>query len=137
MGKKKHQFINKKSAQKFNVVHRSQRDPLQADEESSQHVLVPAGGVSDIASGSSSAQLNQDEQVKFGIYYDDDYDYLQHLRPRGMGGMFIMSEEPTQFPQLEIKENFTNKVSLPEEVLPSKYDCDIGMLNKGVLPRGP
>lgn len=137
MGKKKHQFINKKSAQKFNVVHRSQRDPPQADEESSQHVLVPAGGVSDIASGSSSAQLNQDEQVKFGIYYDDDYDYLQHLRPRGMSGMFIMSEEPTQFLQLEIKENFTNKVSLPEEVLPSKYDCDIGMLNKGVLPRGP
>ena len=27
----------------FRLVHRSQRDPLQADEESSKHVLLPVG----------------------------------------------------------------------------------------------
>ena len=39
-GKKK-QFINKKNAVSFLLVHRSQRDPLQADEYSSKHVLLP------------------------------------------------------------------------------------------------
>ena len=39
-GKKK-QFIDKKKAVSFLLVHRSQRDPLQADEESSKHVLLP------------------------------------------------------------------------------------------------
>lgn len=39
-GKKK-KFIDKKSAVTFHLVHRSQRDPLQADEESSKHVLLP------------------------------------------------------------------------------------------------
>ena len=40
-GKKKKQFIDKKSAHSFQLVHRSQKDPLQADEESSKHVLLP------------------------------------------------------------------------------------------------
>jgi hypothetical protein len=39
-GKKKKPFIDKKSAHNFQLVHRSQRDPLQADEDSSKHVLV-------------------------------------------------------------------------------------------------
>lgn len=39
-GKKK-KFIDKKSAVTFHLVHRSQRDPLQANEESSKHVLLP------------------------------------------------------------------------------------------------
>ena len=42
MGKKK--FIDKKSSAHFHLVRRSQRDPLIADENSSQFVLVPAGG---------------------------------------------------------------------------------------------
>lgn len=40
-GKKKKQFIDKKSAHSFHLVHRSQKDPLQADDESSKHVLLP------------------------------------------------------------------------------------------------
>ncbi len=39
-GKKK-RFIDKKNAVSFRLVHRSQRDPLQADEDSSKHVLLP------------------------------------------------------------------------------------------------
>lgn len=39
-GKKKKQFIDKKNAHSFQLVHRSQKDPLQADEDSSKHVLV-------------------------------------------------------------------------------------------------
>ena len=39
---KKKKFIDKKNAVTFHLVHRSQRDPLQAKEESSKHVLIPA-----------------------------------------------------------------------------------------------
>lgn len=35
-------FIDKKKATTFHVVHRSQRDPLAADEKAPQHVLVAA-----------------------------------------------------------------------------------------------
>ena len=41
MGKKKKQFIDKKTAHSYRLVHRSQKDPLQADEESSAFVLQP------------------------------------------------------------------------------------------------
>ena len=37
-------FIDKKKSQTFNVVRRSQRDPLIADESSSPLVLVPVDG---------------------------------------------------------------------------------------------
>lgn len=133
MGKKKHQFINKKNSHKFNVVYRSQRDPLQPDEESSQHVLVPADGMSDVP-GASTSNKNIEERVRCGIYYDDDYDYLQHLRPRGEG-MFIMAEDPVD--RNPSRGENLSKINLPTESLPSTYEVDIGMLNKGVLPRGP
>ena len=133
MGKKKHQFINKKTAYRFKVVHRSQRDPLQPDEESSPHVLIPANGTPDVA-GPSSSNGNHEEQIKYGVYYDDNYDYLQHLKPRGEG-MLIMAEDERNIAPL--KDDSFGTLNLPAEVLPSKYEEDIGMLNKGVLPRGP
>lgn len=134
MGKKKHPFIDKKTALRFNVVHRSQRDPLQPDEESSQHVLVPAdGSVEDTAENSEQCSSKQ-QKMKYGIYYDDDYDYLQHLRPRGEGFLIMADDVPTPRPPSNSK--FGN-LNLPKEVLPSNYEEDIGMLNKGVLPRGP
>merc|ERR1712072_743817 len=139
MGKKKHPFIDKKTAQKFKVVHRSQRDPLQADAESAQHVLVPAG-TEGIPDGNDTSEVSQEEKTKYGIYYDDDYDYLQHLRPRGEG-MLIMAEDfgpPRPKPKPKPKEcDDMFGIKLPSEALPSKYEEDIGMLNKGVLPRGP
>lgn len=36
-------FIDKKNAVTFNLVHRSQKDPLAADEKAPQRVLVPIG----------------------------------------------------------------------------------------------
>lgn len=39
-GKKK--FIDKRNAVTFHLVHRSQHDPLAADEKAPQHVLVTA-----------------------------------------------------------------------------------------------
>lgn len=40
MGRKKKQFIDKKNAVTFNLVHRSQKDPLIDDIEESQMVLA-------------------------------------------------------------------------------------------------
>lgn len=35
-------FIDKRNAVTFHLVHRSQRDPLQADDEAPERVLLPA-----------------------------------------------------------------------------------------------
>lgn len=40
--RKKKAFIDKKKAVTFHLVHRSQKDPLAADEKAPQHVLLPA-----------------------------------------------------------------------------------------------
>ena len=45
-GRKK-KFIDKKNAVTFHLVHRSQRDPLQADDEAPQHVLMPLPSASE------------------------------------------------------------------------------------------
>ena len=46
--KKKKSFIEKKAAVTFHLVHRSQRDPLAADEKAPQHVLLPVNKVRSI-----------------------------------------------------------------------------------------
>lgn len=48
--RKKKSFIEKKKAVTFHLVHRSQRDPLAADEKAPQHVLLPATKVLSISS---------------------------------------------------------------------------------------
>jgi len=70
MPKNKKQFIDKKSAVTFSLVHRSQHDPLQADEEASKGVLV----------SHMKKDERKEKEQKFGVYFDDDYNYLQHLR---------------------------------------------------------
>ncbi|KAL9934033.1 hypothetical protein V8E36_007115 [Tilletia maclaganii] len=88
-----------KDAQHFQVVHRSQRDPLLNDPDASQHVLKqvtrPNDGSKSTGAGTSRADLeaanpdlrrqtraNVGEAALYGIYYDDtQYDYMQHLRP--------------------------------------------------------
>ncbi|EPQ29111.1 uncharacterized protein PFL1_03399 [Pseudozyma flocculosa PF-1] len=84
-------------AQHFQVVHRSQRDPLINDPDAGQHVLKAVNAPN--SKGKTRAQLEQDERILYGndgkplrtnvgeaalygVYYDDtEYDYMQHLRP--------------------------------------------------------
>ncbi|PWY97564.1 hypothetical protein BCV70DRAFT_202740 [Testicularia cyperi] len=89
-------------AQHFQLVHRSQRDPLINDPEAGAHVLKsfdPANQARRTGKGKTRAQLEEDTSVAFdklgrpvrsnvgeaanyGIYFDDtEYDYMQHLRP--------------------------------------------------------
>uniref|UniRef100_H0ZL90 Protein LTV1 homolog n=1 Tax=Taeniopygia guttata TaxID=59729 RepID=H0ZL90_TAEGU len=70
--KKKKPFIEKKKAVTFHLVHRSQRDPLAADDTAPQRVLLPTQ--------KGHEEQRREEQRKYGVFFDDDYDYLQHLK---------------------------------------------------------
>ncbi|CAH1640807.1 unnamed protein product [Spodoptera littoralis] len=83
MPKTKKKFIDRKKAVTFNLVHRSQRDPLAADETAPQRVLVPVSAnipQKKEKDPELTPEQRREEQIKYGIYFDDDYNYLQHLK---------------------------------------------------------
>lgn len=124
MGKKK-PFIDKKRSVQFHLVHRDQRDPLQADSDASEMVLHAV----------EDKTKTDEERKKFGIYFDDDYDYLQHLKPRGHG-VLVMADDPIPSSKGAMFKD-VGGIQLPAEALPSEFEEEEGMLGKGVLPRGP
>ncbi|KAK3827862.1 MAG: Low temperature viability protein [Benniella sp.] len=72
MGKK--QFIDRKNARHFHLVHRSQRDPLSRDESAPQRVLkevIPANLVGKVKPLESDEDPFADDQ---GLFSDDDGD---------------------------------------------------------------
>ncbi|TFK56510.1 LTV-domain-containing protein [Heliocybe sulcata] len=142
MAPKKKSIFRQPGAKHFQLVHRSQRDPLINDPEASQHVLK-AFERENVEKGKSRADLeaslspsdlvhdleraNIGEASLYGVYYDDtEYDYMQHLKQAGVaeeGVDSMLIEAPT--PQskgkgknkapIELKED----LSLPAEALPS------------------
>lgn len=126
MGKSK-KFIDRKTAVTFHLVHRSQHDPLVADESAPQHVLSLASF--DKKTKASDAEKRKEEQKKYGIYFDDDYDYLQHLRD---ANCTTVDWEPVE--QLCSK---ATSLKLPSSVFASKVEEDIGLLNKAAPHSGP
>jgi len=126
MPKHKKKFIDKKNAVTFSLVHRSQHDPLQADEEASKGVLVAA----------KSKDAMKEEQHKYGVYFEDDYNYLQHLRDVRE----LSQVEPTEVYRLDKKEKGKKsgaEILLPASVFPSTVETTEGLLNKGVEVTGP
>jgi protein LTV1 len=67
------------------------------------------------------------EQQKFGIFYDDDYDYLQHLREPGRDQVFW-----EEVPHKHADEKAKAKIQLPSSVFASEFEENEGMLNKAV-----
>ncbi|KAL1968973.1 hypothetical protein VTN77DRAFT_807 [Rasamsonia byssochlamydoides] len=103
------QWIDKKTAAKYQLFHRSQNDPLIHDPEADDRVLYQVSGpkLADAPSSSSSGskktsrnladlekefgseniRKNEGEAANYGIFFDDTkYDYMQHLRELGTGG---------------------------------------------------
>ncbi|GAA5926095.1 hypothetical protein JCM3775_005201 [Rhodotorula graminis] len=104
----------------FQLVHRSQRDPLINDPTASDRVLKlvdkgqkrknadgvtsyaasDAGGPAPVADDLDDAALAAGDAAAYGIFYDDadDYDYLQHLRSVGAAnsGDAYLVEAPVQ-----------------------------------------
>ncbi|KAK7574144.1 hypothetical protein V9T40_011335 [Parthenolecanium corni] len=122
---KKKKFIDKKKAVTFQVVHRSQRDPLITDETAPQRVLVPT--VTD--KSSNNKEKIKEELVKYGIYFDDDYNYLQHLR----------DVNKTNVEWVEVPKNSKpekQKLNLPSSVFASDVEEKVGLLNKAAPQSG-
>ncbi|XP_011874621.1 PREDICTED: protein LTV1 homolog [Vollenhovia emeryi] len=129
-------FIDKKNSVTFHLVHRSQKDPLVADETAPQRVLVPAADAQAAKTERKSLDREKrtEEQRKYGIYFDDDYDYLQHLRD--VNALSVEWERVENSNSSERSED-TPKISLPSSVFASNVEEKVGMLNKAAPVSGP
>ncbi|EFA07437.1 protein LTV1 homolog [Tribolium castaneum] len=118
---KTRKFIDKKKAITFQLVHRSQQDPLIADENAPQRVLVPI----------HEKEKRLEEQHKYGIYYNDDCNYLEHLKDS--------KDNQVEWPdhvEKSLKERRV-KLDLPATVFASKHEEKEGMLSKAAPVSGP
>ncbi|CAO2628426.1 Protein LTV1 homolog [Lemmus lemmus] len=138
--RKKKPFIEKKKAVSFHLVHRSQRDPLAADETAPQRVLLPTQKV--------SAEERRAEQRKYGVFFDDDYDYLQHLKePAGPAELIPSTtsfrlynrNEREESPECSVCKDsiLYTGIKLPSSVFASEFEEDVGLLNKAAPVSGP
>ncbi|XP_046386670.1 protein LTV1 homolog [Ischnura elegans] len=134
---KKKKFIDKKNAITFHLVHRSQKDPLTADERAPKRVLVP------LEQKPKEAEKNvlHEEQRKYGIFFDDDYNYLQHLRD---ANAVSVEWEPCERYRINKQENSSKesgenkpRVTLPSSVFASNVEEEVGLLNKAAPHSGP
>ena len=128
-------FIDKKNSVTFQLVHRSQRDPLIADEDASERVLMPVEDPQSAKHLKSHiekqqklgfAEKRKQEQEKYGIFFSDDYDYMQHLR----SVEHSIEWERVENPNDHKKE--TAKISLPPTVLESEEQEEVGLLNRAI-----
>ncbi|KAG0707564.1 Low temperature viability protein-domain-containing protein [Suillus ampliporus] len=134
----KKSLFRQPGAQHFQLVHRSQRDPLIHDPDASQHVLkafVRANDKkgktrADLESLLSPDDISRDSRVGeaalYGVYFDDtEYDYMQHLRTAGAeeeGVESILIEAPATSQKSKGKGKSKDPISLrdlPAEALPS------------------
>jgi protein LTV1 len=122
MPKHKDRPFNKKNSVTFKLVHRSQQDPLIADDSAPQFVLQPSGG------------RQRADQSKYGIYYDDDYDYMQHLK--SVNELDDEDADLMPMPQKNNK-NRDKKLMLPSSLFDSAVQNSAGMLSGSALPVGP
>ncbi|KAK7058613.1 Protein ltv1 [Paramarasmius palmivorus] len=145
-------------ARHFQLVHRSQRDPLYHDPDASKHVLKEVirendkkgKSRADLESILSPADIDHDknahvgEAALYGIYYDDtEYDYMQHLRPIGVqedGVESVLIEAPrvakkTQdTKRADSQAGITLRDDLPAEVLPSTSELPRNYESQQAIP---
>uniref|UniRef100_K7G5P3 Protein LTV1 homolog n=1 Tax=Pelodiscus sinensis TaxID=13735 RepID=K7G5P3_PELSI len=134
--KRKKPFIEKKKAVTFHLVHRSQRDPLTADDTAPQRVLLPAQ--------KSHNEKRREEQRKYGVFFDDDYNYLQHLKEASGTSELIPADVPGPQNRNVVREEEEKEeeikvtsIKLPSSVFASEFEEDVGLLNKAAPVSGP
>ncbi|KAJ2802461.1 Protein ltv1 [Coemansia helicoidea] len=154
MGKK---FIDKKSATTYNLVYRSQEDPLAFEEGSTDRVFVEAArkgargraaqskhadqtvqqSLRDLQlddGGADGGQRQAGEAALYGIFLDDrNYDYTKHLRAVGTGGGVLLEAPSAAAKEKRAAVEIRDAVALPAEVLPSQHRMDI---RSSAVPRG-
>lgn len=104
-------------------MHRSQQDPLIADENAPQHVLLPIDS-------KQNHESRIEEQHKYGIYYNDETNYLEHLKDRQDNQL----EWPEHVDQT-LKEKRV-RIQLPSTVFASKKEDSEGMLSRAAPVSG-
>ncbi|ESO03443.1 hypothetical protein HELRODRAFT_173738 [Helobdella robusta] len=120
-GKKK--FIDKKHAITFSLVNRSQRDPEAANDEAPQR------------------NSQKEEQLKYGIYFDDDYNYLKHLKDvdefyQVQPDSFRVGKRSSDMlKEVPIEEK--PRLLLPSSVFASNGETVVGLLNMAAPVSGP
>ncbi|KAH8250521.1 hypothetical protein KR032_008127, partial [Drosophila birchii] len=75
----------------------------------------------------------QEELKKFGIHFDDDYDYMQHLKKRENDVVWEYMENPNQARKQRAEDEKPGpapKLVLPSSVFASEFEESEGMLNK-------
>lgn len=79
------------------------------------------------------------EQQKFGIFFDDDYDYLQHLREPDDKTVHWEYVEPTNVKTDQQQEQIakTSNLQLPSSVFASDFEEPEGLLRKAAPRSGP
>lgn len=75
-----------------------------------------------------------EEQQKYGIYFDDDYDYLQHLKDVNTLDVEWVHADPINISKEEKKEDY--KLNLPSSVFASNIEEKVGLLNKAAPVSG-
>lgn len=76
----------------------------------------------------------KEEQRKYGIYFDDDYDYLQHLKDVNT---LTAEWERVDSTTSKINESHnTLKINLPSSVFASNVEEKVGLLNKAAPVSG-
>ncbi|XP_030560424.1 protein LTV1 homolog [Drosophila novamexicana] len=142
MVKGKKPYIDRKKAVTFHLVHRSQHDPLVTDETAPQRVLLEATARQSQAKPQneepSDPAKRQEELKKFGIHFDDDYDYMQHLKKRENDVVWEYMENPNQAKKSNADDSKSrNLLVLPSSVFASEFEESEGMLNKAAPQPGP
>lgn len=134
-GKSK-KFIEKKNSVTFHLVHRSQKDPLIADETAPQRVLVPVGETqaAKIEKKPLDKKKRVEEQQKYGIFFDDDYDYLQHLKD--VNTLDVEWERVETINVSKAEKKTDHKLNLPSSVFASNVEEKVGLLNKAAPVSG-
>ena len=130
--KPKKKFIDPKNERTttFALIHRSQRDPLAADSDAPQRLLQPI-------LSKEEAKKRKDEEKEFGVFYDDDYDYLQHLKSRKEQEYDFDEIDKFVMESNQINAEQKSNLKLPDVVFASKEEEEIGLLNKAAPHKGP
>lgn len=151
----KKSIFRQPGAQHFQLVHRSQRDPLIHDPDASQHVLkafVRANNKKGKTRADLESLLSPDdvahdahahvgEASLYGVYFDDtEYDYMQHLRTAGAeeeGVESILVEAPVTSQKSKGKGKSKDPISLrdlPPEALPSTTEIPRNYESQEAVP---
>ena len=128
MPKKK---FTKNNSVTFKLVHRSQKDPLINDDTAPQMVLQ------ECPPQKSDKKDRIEEQRKYGVYFEDDYDYMQHLKSVDE----LSDGEEAEFEAVSSRDTKQvkgkKKIMLPSSLFPSGVENEEGMLAGALLPVGP